>query len=263
MDRRDTAARLPGVHPDLVGLSDEELAERARGASVAELDAIAAEADRRQTLAATFPGGSLADDLTGTDEDTLGWALSYATADEAERIAAEIDRRHPPTPLPAAANGATIDGQLADRAAIDAALGPIGSPDQWPHLAPEPPDNRTDTERWLAQREQDAQAARTAYTREQVREMYREHTYAQYLDAEDELRGVLLSRQAEADGVDPMSLFTGPAHVAYARASEELKRYWQTRPRTTLAEYNEQVTGAHSAAGETARKSRDDRQNRL
>lgn len=95
MDRRDTAARLPGARADLIGLSDEELGQRAGSASGSELAAIAEESDRRQKLGEVFPDGSLADDLSGMDEDTLGWALRYAQPDEASRIAVEMDRRHP------------------------------------------------------------------------------------------------------------------------------------------------------------------------
>ncbi|TXS22623.1 hypothetical protein EAO71_24285 [Streptomyces sp. ms191] len=264
MDRRDTAARLPGARPDLIGLSDAELGQRAGSATGPELAAIAEEADRRQKVGEVFPGGTLAGDLSGVDEATLGWALRYAQPDEAARIAGEMDRRHPPTPVPAAAGAGTVAGQLADRAAMDELLG--SDADGWGHLAsdrPDPRDGMSATERWLADRDEEAQAARGAYTRAQVRDMYREHVYAQYMAAEDALRGVLLSRDANRQGIDPVMLFTGPAHVAFARASEELKRWWQTNPRTTLAEYEEQVTGQRSAAGNTARKSRDDQQNRL
>ncbi|WP_329622929.1 hypothetical protein OG357_22965 [Streptomyces sp. NBC_01255] len=264
MDRRDTAARLPGARADLIGLSDEELGQRAGSASGSELAAIAEESDRRQKLGEVFPDGSLADDLSGMDEDTLGWALRYAQPDEASRIAVEMDRRHPPTPQTPAAGASTVAGQFADRSAMDQLLG--SDPDGWAHLADDVPDRfagMSGTERWLAEREAEAESARGAYTRGQVREMYREHVYAQFLTAEDELRGVLLSRDADRHGIDPISLFTGPSHVAYARASEELKRWWQVNPRTTLAEYEEQVTGQRSAAGNTARKSRDDQQNRL
>ncbi|TLQ43478.1 hypothetical protein [Streptomyces marianii] len=264
MDRRDTAARLPGARPDLIGLSDAELGRRVGTATRPELAAIADEADRRQKVGEVFPGGSLAEDLSGVDENTLGWSLAYARPDEAERIAAEMDRRHPPAPLPQASGAGTMDGQLADRAAIDELLG--SSPDGWAHLADDRPDPRegmSSTERWLADREQEQESARSAYSRARVQEMYREHVYAQYMAAEDELRGVLLSRDADRQGIDPMSLFTGPSHVAYARASEELKRWWQANPRTTLTEYQEQVTGQRTAAGDTARKSRGDQQNRL
>lgn len=266
MDRRDIAASLPGARPDLIGLSDEQLGERARTASSEELAAIAAEADRRQRLAEVFPGGHLARDLEGVPDDTLGWAIRYAGAEEAEGIAAEIDRRHPPAPRPVARGPQTVRGQLADHAAIDQALAPAAGPDDWGWLAldqPDEPADRSSTERWIAEREAAAKANRGNYSREQVREMYREHVYAQWLEAETELRGVLLSRNAAAAGVDPVSLFTGPAHIAYARASEELKRYWADRPRTTLAEYVEQITGEASEAAATARTSRNHRQNQL
>ncbi|MDT3395585.1 phage minor capsid protein [Streptomyces sp. B1866] len=268
MDRRDLDAGLPGARRDLIGLSDAQFAERARHADAGELDALAAEADRRQLLAETFPAGRLRPDLDQVGDDVLGWALRYATREDAERIAAEFDARYPPTAQTPPGRGAhTVAGQLSDRAAVEELLAPAGDPDDWGHLALDGPDDPyaglSATERWIAEREAEAAAARGAYTREQIREMYREHVYAQWLEAEDALRGVLLSRQAEAAGVDPISLFTGPAHIAYARASEELKRWWADHPRTTLNEYTEQITGRRSAAADTARKARDDRQNRL
>ncbi|WKK26863.1 phage capsid protein [Streptomyces olivoreticuli] len=265
MDRRDLDAALPGARRDLIGLSDRELANRARRADNAERAALDAEANRRRLLGEVFPGGRLAADLSGIGEDTLGWAIRYASEHDAVRIADELDRRHPPAPMPEAAGARTVEGQLADRAAVDEALAPAGDPDDWGHLALDdhPHDGMSATERWIAEREADARVQRTAYSREQVREMYREHVYAQWAEAETELRGVLLSREAEAAGVDPVSLFSGPSHVAYSRASEELKRWWADHPRTTLAEYTEQVTGVRDAAADTARKARDDRQNRL
>ncbi|WP_328846127.1 phage minor capsid protein [Streptomyces sp. NBC_00258] len=266
MDRRDADTRLPSVNSQLAGMSDEQLGQRARHASGEDLAAIAAEADRRQLLAAVLPGGRLAANIEGVDEDTLGWALRYASAEDAERIAAELDRRHPPAPLPPAAGATTIEGQLADRAAMDAILEPAGSPDEWAFLAdglPDPYEGMSSTERWIAEREAEAEAGRGAYTREQVREMYREHVYGQYLTAEDELRGVLLTREAYLAGVDPISLFSGPSHVAYSRASEELKRWWADHPRTTLVEYTEMATGQRSEAADKARKNQGDQQNRL
>lgn len=260
MDRRDVAASLPGARADLIGVSDEELGRRLGSASPNESAAIAAEMDRRQLMAEVFPESSLAADLSGVSEQKLGWALSYARPDEAARIAAEMDRRHPPQPLPAASGD-----PAADRAAMDELLG--SNPDNWAHLSEDIPDDPRDsmsaTERWLAEREEAEASARASYSRQQVREMYREHVYDQVLAAEEALNGVLLSRRARAQGVDPLSLFTGPSHVAYARASEELKRWWQDHPRTTLAEFEEQLSGQRSQAGETARRARSDRQNRL
>ncbi|MDX3831383.1 phage minor capsid protein [Streptomyces europaeiscabiei] len=266
MDRRDLDAGLPGIDRTLVGMSDEQLGMRAAQASGEDLARIAAEAERRQLLATVFPSGQLAADLSAVGDEVLGWAMRYADAEQAARIAAELDRRYPPEPLPSAAGAHTVAGQLADRAALDEALGPLSAVDDWARLADELPDpyaGMTATERWIAEREAAQEAARSAYTREQVREMYREHIFSQLLAAEEATNGRLLSRKAQAEGVDPTSLFTGPSHVAYARASEELKRWWADHPRTTLAEYTEMVTGQPSSAAQTARKAASDQQNRL
>ncbi|MGW0465424.1 hypothetical protein ACWDX6_09160 [Streptomyces sp. NPDC003027] len=78
--------------------------------------------------------------------------------------------------------------------------------------------------------------------------------------AEDYTRGFMLNRKARAAGVDPFSLFSGPAHVAYGRASEDLIRFWEkVSPRITLTEFTEQVTGVRTAAGDTARNALEDR----
>lgn len=267
MNRRDTAAHLPGARPDLIGMSDHQLADRLGNASPDEASAIAAEADRRQRVSEVFPQGGLTRDLSKVDDDTLGWAIQYADADESERIAGEIDRRYPPAPHAEAHGAQTVAGQLHDRQAIDDALGSANGPDDWAWLGLDPANgdrqSMSSTEHWIAENDAAAQSNRGNYNPAQVREMYREHVYAQWLEAENELRGVLLNRQANADGIDPVSVFSGPSHVAYARASEELKRYWADHPRTTLAEYSQQLTGQRSTAADTARKARSDQQNRL
>lgn len=264
LDRRDVNAGMPGARRDLIGLSDQQLGERARHSDGQELTALAAEADRRQLLAETFPDERLTTDLTGVSDDTLGWAVRYAGPDDAQRIAAELDRRYP-VAEPAAHGSATVAGQLADRAALDAALHPLAPVDEWSHLGAEDPHEDLDAAaRWLADREAAELANRGAFTREQVRELYAEHVYGQWLDAEGWCRGYLLTKRAERDGVDPRALFSGPSHVAYARASEELKRYWaEVTPRLTFAEYSEQLTGVRSAAADTARKAKGDAGNRF
>ncbi|GGZ96616.1 hypothetical protein GCM10010329_17290 [Streptomyces spiroverticillatus] len=262
MDRRDIDAALPAARRDLIGLSEQELATRARHVE-GDRAAIGAEIHRRRLLADVFPGGRLAADLSAVGDDVLGWAVRYARPDDAARIADELDARYPPAPLPSAAGARTVEGQLADRAAVDAALEPAAKPDAWNGLSVDWYAGMSDTERWIAEREYADMQQRTAYTREQLREMYREHTYAQVLDAEAATNGYMLSKAAQLAGVDPITLFSGPAHVAYARASEELRRWWQENPRTTFAEYEEMVTGQRSSAAETARRSSNAQQNRL
>ncbi|WP_406321040.1 phage minor capsid protein [Streptomyces sp. NBC_00519] len=268
MDRRDVAARLPEARADLVGLSDAQLADRARTLNEpAERAAIAAEANRRRLLAEVFPGGQLAGDLSTLGDEVLGWAIRYAQPAEGERIAAELDRRYPDE-LPEPSNATGPAGQLADARAVDEILAPAPDAAVWAVAMAEPPDDpyagMTATERWIAEREEAQQSAQAAYTRAEIRELYREHCYRQWLAAEDWTNGYLLNRRARAQGIAPETLFSGPAHVAYARASEELKRYWsEVEPRLTLAEYTEQLTGIRTAEGDRARRSLGDQQNRF
>ncbi|MFZ3569271.1 phage minor capsid protein [Streptomyces sp. BH034] len=255
MDRRDLAGRLPGVAPELVGLSDHDLAARARGAGPETLALLAAEAGRRDLLARLFPGGNLLDDLAPLSEDELAWCMQYANAGELGRIAAEMDRREPPPYLPEPADtGDAADNVLEDRAAIDAVLGPLPAPEEWSTRtdeewgAWEPPAD--DGEQHQGEQAVDTPPAEQAeedegprITRRQAREMYDEYVYMQWLKAEEDCRGYLLSKKAEAEGVDPASLFRGPARIAYARASEELKEWWSTNGRFTQAEFITKATG--------------------
>lgn len=262
MDRRDIDAALPGARRDLVGLSERDLAARARHVE-GDRPAIGAEMHRRRLLADVFPAGRLAADLSGVGDDVLGWAVRYAVPEDAVRIADELDRRYPPAPLTEAHGSHSVAGQLADRAAVDEALAPAATPDAWNGFSADWYAGMSSTERWIAEREYADMQQRAAYTRAQIREMYQEHLYAQALDAEAATNGYMLTKAAQLAGVDPVSLFSGPSHVAYARASEELKRWWQDNPRVTLAEYEEMVTGVRSHAAETARASRNTQNNRL
>jgi hypothetical protein len=216
-----------------------------------------------------FPGGRLADDLTGVDDDTIVWAMQHADPGDCVRLAAEIDRRYPPTPLPAAAHTADpVADVLADRQAIDDILGPLPDPDTWGQ----------DSEDWghwgsdEAGRElvaaAEAQDRRRnngepeRITRAQAIALYSEYVYRQYLDAEDDTRGVLLNRRGAARQIDPQQLFSGPAHVAYAYASDELKEWWAAHGRMTQAEFIANATGVDSPAARTARAAETNQQNK-
>ncbi|MGW2541090.1 phage minor capsid protein, partial [Kitasatospora sp. NPDC001574] len=157
------------------------------------------------------------------------------------------------------------DAGLVGLAAVGGGLaGAQGEVGEGAALDEYPWDRFPAAERWLAEREWAETGRRGAFSRAQVRQMYGEYVYAQWLDAEEWCRGVLVTKRAELDGVDPLSVFSGPAHVAYARASEELRRYWaEVSPRITLAEYTEQLTGVRSAAADTARKSSSDVSNKF
>ncbi|MFI5993157.1 phage minor capsid protein [Streptomyces sp. NPDC051362] len=268
LDRRDVAARLPGVRRDLLGLSDDQLAARVREALAHQVDDVAdlaAEAHRRDLLARHFPGGNLADDLTVIGDDELAWSMAYADNDEILRIAGEMDRRDA-VDLPApAATGDAGDDLLADRDALAEAMGPAPDPNGWGALAD---DAAFSDELAAAIAQQSARDAAVAegsapvLTRAEARAMYDEYVYRQYLQAEDDLRGVLLSKKAAAAGRSPITLFSGPARIAHANASDELKQWWLEHGRLTQAEFISKATGQEQRWAAGARKNESDHQNK-
>ncbi|MYY08820.1 phage capsid protein [Streptomyces sp. SID4919] len=263
MDRRDLATRLPGVSADLVGLSDHDLAARARGADPAALALLAAEANRRDLLARLFPGGQLLADLTAVGDDHLAWAMQYATNSELLRIAAEMDRRDAAAMPPLADTGDPVADMLADRDALAAALDPAHDPTGWGALADDDTFAAEAAALAAAQEEEGGPAdERHTITRREARALYDEYVYRQYLAAEDDLRGHLLSKKAQAAGISPVTLFSGPARIAHARASDELKEWWTEHGRLTQAEFIEQATGQAQRWAAGARKNESDHQNK-
>ncbi|MGW1405030.1 phage minor capsid protein [Streptomyces sp. NPDC002403] len=198
-----------------------------------------------------------------TDEE-MGTAMRAASLDDRDRgrIAAELDRRYPPDPLPAAAaTGDAVANMLADRAAVDDVLDPLPEPEEWGALAR---DAKFADELAAAVKaaEERGTEARDRITRAKAREMYAEYVYRQYLDAEEACRGYLLNKRAQVDGIDPMSLFSGPARIAHARASDELREWWAKHGRLTQAEFIEKATGERQRWAEGARKNESDHQNK-
>ncbi|MFJ3867901.1 phage minor capsid protein [Streptomyces nigra] len=268
MDRRDLAARLPGVRRDLVGLSDDQLAARVREALAHGLDDVAdlaAEAHRRDLLARHFPGGRLADDLTDVGDDTLGWCMQYAEPEELLRIAAEMDRRDAVELPPPAATGDAVADLLADRNALAEAMDPAPDPDGWGALADDAAFAAQLAEEIARQSARDAAVAEgevPQLTRAEGRRLYDEYVYRQMLAAEDALNGYLLNDRARAAGKNPLSLFSGPARIAYANASDELKAWWAEHGRLTQAEFLEQATGQAQRWAAGARKNESDQQHK-
>ncbi|MEV4966663.1 phage minor capsid protein [Streptomyces sp. NPDC024062] len=242
MDRRDRAGQLPGVRPDLVRLSDDQLAARYQHAPD-DRDALAAEAHRRDLLAQHFPGGRLADALDAIGDAVLAWCMQYAGPDELLRIAAEMDRRDAVDLPPPADTGDAVADLLADRDALADAMDPAPPPDEWGRYADDQPaqDSGPVEEHQEDEEEQRDEAPRL--TRRQARDLYDEYVYTQYLKAEEDCRGYLLNKAYETQAVAPESLFRGPARIAYARASDELKEWWATHGRLTQAEFITQATG--------------------
>lgn len=98
-------------------------------------------------------------------------------------------------------------------------------------------------------------ASRRLTPEQACREEYDANTYIAYLAAENECRGVLLSREGRAKDIDPITLFSGPAARARKYASEELKTWWARNGRITYTEWRYQWFGRESdrVAARTAR----------
>ncbi|CAH0253715.1 hypothetical protein [Microbacterium sp. Bi128] len=60
-----------------------------------------------------------------------------------------------------------------------------------------------------------------------------------YDRAEAATNGALLNARGKAKGVDPATLFLGPAVRAYAYASPELVEHWEQHPRVTFTEFEQ------------------------
>ncbi|MEU3097206.1 phage minor capsid protein [Streptomyces sp. NPDC006967] len=248
MDRRDLAARLPGVRADLVGLSDDDLAARVRHALAHGTDdvaSLAAEAHRRDLLADLFPGGTLAGDLAAVGDDALAWAMQYANADELARIAAEMDRRDAIELPPPAATGDAVADLLTNREALADALDPAPDPERWGELVDDDAlyaALRVAAAKQFSSDDED-QDERHTITRREARAMYDEYCYQQALAAIDATNGNMFNAKYASQGRSEVTLFSGPARIAYARASDELKEWWESNPRLTQAEFIEQATG--------------------
>ncbi len=85
--------------------------------------------------------------------------------------------------------------------------------------------------------------------RDTVRRLYAEQVYLQWLQAEDDTRGHLLSPAGKAKGIDPVTLWSGPAARARKYASPELKEWWESHGgRRTMTEFATQYGGDRRAA---------------
>lgn len=80
-----------------------------------------------------------------------------------------------------------------------------------------------------------------------IREEWFLGAHAQYLAAEAQTRGNLLSREGIAAGIDPWSLWSGSYQVIAKYASEELRNFWDDNQRITVAQYQRQVEQSNKA----------------
>lgn len=90
---------------------------------------------------------------------------------------------------------------------------------------------------------------------QQARADYATYVDVQWLQAETDCNGQLLTAQARAAGIDSRSLFSGPLPRALRHASEELQSWWGKRGRLSLAAFRHQALGwdSDAAAAERAR----------
>jgi hypothetical protein len=96
-----------------------------------------------------------------------------------------------------------------------------------------------------------ASGARGKTLDEMIRNDYADEVHRLWNAAEDDTRGHMLSKAAEAhnakfaaDGarqIDARKLFTGPEARARKWASDELKQWWDQHGRPTLEQYRQQV----------------------
>ncbi|MFC8584217.1 phage minor capsid protein [Streptomyces sp. NPDC057217] len=270
-DQLNNARVWSGDDRTIREMTDEQLAAAVRSGPVdaRAMGRVEAEADRRDLddVAARadrlFPGGHLTGDLADVGDDDLAWAMRHATTDELLRIADEMDRRDG-IPLPApAATGNAVDDLLADRDALAEAMSPAPDPAGWGALADDAEFAR-DAARLAAQHEEDGGLPdeRHEITRREARALYDEYCERQHLAAEAATNGYLRNKKATAEGIAPGTLFRGPARIAYARASDELKEWWAVHGRLTQAEFIEQVTGKSQRWAAGARKNESDHQNK-
>jgi hypothetical protein len=81
-------------------------------------------------------------------------------------------------------------------------------------------------------------------TDQAVRRAYDQFVHEQWLRAEADTSGHMLTREAQAAGIQPVDLFSGNSARARRYASEDLQRWWAANGgRTTFTQYRAQVLG--------------------
>lgn len=214
-DEQQQAGPLDGV--DVTTLSDEQIAELFGqvGDDPEAMDTLVAEMDRRDNLSETpaevtpqQPDNAQEWLEQGADLDDATWGDLGEESEESRRVDELVEQ------------GVELEDAIEQVYGVD--------------------EQQQQAQR---QRELVGLAGRGGNKAEQVRQAYYEWVHSQFLRAEQDTRGVLLTREGQAAGIDPQELFSGPAARARKYASEELKRWWVDNTRMTLAEFREQYLG--------------------
>lgn len=82
-----------------------------------------------------------------------------------------------------------------------------------------------------------------------MRDEFESYRHSMYERAADECRGELLNAQGRARGVDPYSLFIGPAARVAAYGSEELVEWFKANGRVTVDEFEANWLSARGGFG--------------
>ena len=82
-----------------------------------------------------------------------------------------------------------------------------------------------------------------------ARQAYKDYVYRAWLAAEDATRGQLVTREGQAQGIDPASLFYGSEARARRWASDELKAWWDEHGRLSFADFKDQLLGRRGEQG--------------
>ncbi|GAA1915088.1 hypothetical protein GCM10009775_04400 [Microbacterium aoyamense] len=81
----------------------------------------------------------------------------------------------------------------------------------------------------------------------ECRQAYDEVLYAKYERAAAATNDRLVNAEGRKKGIDPLSLFMGPAIRAYRWASEELIEHWAEHPRMPFVEFERQWAAQREA----------------
>jgi hypothetical protein len=211
-----------GPKQDYSTLTDDELDAAFQAAAEsgddADLDAILAQMDRRQAHAEAVERAA-AEDQAAADE-----AAARRAAAEAE--AAEAPPADDPDMSPEEiAQWERFDELLAAGESEEEAAAQVFGRDV----------DQQKRDRAIAQLRAQGYVGRGFD--ELARKSFRDHIYQRYMDAEDACRGHLLTPAAQAAGIDPHELFTGPQARARKWASDELKEWWDQNGRITYDEW--------------------------
>jgi hypothetical protein len=98
-----------------------------------------------------------------------------------------------------------------------------------------------------SERKAGARKERARYRREHAESEHRDEVYRQWLHAEAQTKGYMLSREGKRAGIDERTLFTGPESRVRKYASPELIEYFEQHGRPTRASWWEQSRREHLA----------------